>query len=169
MRYSESVKRIYTLLMMVWLSATATAESSGGAWEVQSDTYEILLEERQVTYRGNVIAEQGEYRIKADRLRAFFNERNEVIRMEAHGTSAGQAELENLTREPRTELFGDSLYYNLNDAQVTARGNTTFSQGHDTLNAHELTYNLTEERVVANRNAEERVRVVLYTEGSITP
>ncbi len=148
---------------------SATAETTNGAWNVQSDTYEILLDERQVTYVGNVIAEQGTYRIKADRLRAFFNERNEVIRMEAHGTRSAQAQLESLNQPEETRLHGDSLFYNLPDARVTARGNTQFVRGHDTMNAHELTYNLNEERVVANRNATERVRVVLFPEGSRTP
>ena len=167
--YSNGVKRLATLLLSVLLAGTAPADSTDGAWNVQSDTYEILLDERQVTYVGNVVAEQGEYRIKADRLRAFFNEKNEVIRMEAHGAGAAQAQLESLQAPEETRLHGDSLFYNLSAARVTARGNTLFVRGHDKMNAHELTYNLNEERVVANRNATDRVRVVLFPEGSRTP
>ena len=154
---------------LLFSNATSATDTQNGAWNVQSDTYEILLDKRQVTYMGNVVAEQGEYRIRADRLRAYLNENNEVVRMEAHGTTRLQAELESLNQPQKTRLNGDSLFYNLNAARVTARGNTVFTRGQDQMNAHELTYNLNEERIVANRNATDRVRVVLFPEGSRQP
>ncbi len=138
-------------------------------WEVQSDSYEILLDQRQITYVGNVVAEQGEYRIKADRLRAYFNEKNELIRMEADGTPTLQAELEALDQPQVTRLLGDRLLYDMRDDRVTAKGHTKLFRGPDTMDAHELIYNLLEERVVALRNDQSRVKVVMFPEGTRPP
>ncbi len=153
-----------------WLSPTAAAVTTNeGAWEVQSDSYEILLDKRQITYVGNVVAEQGEYRIKADRMLAFFNENNELIRLEADGTSKVQAELEALDQPQKTRLLGDRLLYDMHEDRVTARGHTKLFRGTDTMDAHELVYNLLEERVVAMRSNDARVKVVMYPEGSTKP
>ena len=147
--------------------ATAESDTMGGTpWEVQSDSYEILLDQRLITYVGNVVAEQDEYRIKADRMRAYFNEKNELIRMEADGSSTVQAELEALKQPEKTRLVGDRLVYDMLDDRVTARGSTRLFRGPDTMDAHELIYNLLEERVVALRNSESRVKVVMFPEGS---
>ena len=156
----------YLALLITSSGIAASANAANEPWDVQSDSYEILLDQKQVTYLGNVVAEQGVFTIKADRLRAFFNDNNEVIRMEAYGTKAAQAELEDRGQAPVTRLHGDALHYNLNNSRVTARGNTLLVRGQDTLNAHELVYNLNEERVVANRNDQERVRVVLFPQGT---
>jgi lipopolysaccharide transport protein LptA len=172
----QHIKTIALLISAAWThpaAAAVTAETSPpgqeAPWEVQSDSYEILLDKRQITYVGNVVAEQGEYRIKADRMLAFFNENNELIRLEADGTSAVQAELEALDQPQKTRLLGDRLLYDMHDDRVTARGNTKLLRGTDTMDAHELVYNLMEERVVAMRSNEARVKVVMYPEGSIKP
>lgn len=144
----------------------AEAAAQEGAWEVQSDSYEILLDKRQITYVGNVVAEQGEYRIKADRMLAFFNENNELIRLEADGTQQVQAELEALDQPQKTRLLGDRLLYDMHADRVTARGHTKLFRGTDTMDAHELVYNLVEERVVAMRSNDARVKVIMYPEGS---
>lgn len=171
---------LFLSLTIGWSESTAaavTTEASTavqtqvdeGPWEVQSDSYEILLDKRQITYVGNVIAEQGEYRIKADRMLAFFNENNELIRLEADGTSAVQAELEALDQPQKTRLLGDRLLYDMHEDRVIARGHTKLFRGADTMDAHELIYNLMEERVVAMRSADARVKVVMYPEGSTKP
>jgi|GEM_PF-1887140 len=150
-------------------NADVQAQVAEGAWEVQSDSYEILLDKRQITYVGNVVAEQGEYRIKADRMLAFFNENNELIRLEADGTKAVQAELEALDQPQKTRLLGDRLLYDMHEDRVTARGHTKLFRGTDTMDAHELVYNLMEERVVAMRSTDARVKVIMYPEGSTKP
>lgn len=162
-----------TIVAIGLLSLVCTVTSWGVVenkpWEVESDSYEILLDQRQITYVGNVVAEQGEYRIKADRLRAYFNEKNELIRMEADGSSTLQAELEALDQPQVTRLLGDRLLYDMRDDRVTAKGHTKLFRGPDTMDAHELIYNLLEERVVALRNDQSRVKVVMFPEGARPP
>ncbi|MCP5180942.1 MAG: lipopolysaccharide transport periplasmic protein LptA [Pseudomonadales bacterium] len=154
------------LASLLFLPAAVLAVGSDQPWEVQSDSYEILLDQRQITYVGNVVASQGEYRIRASRLRAYLNEKNEIIRLEADGSAATQAELEALNQPQETRLFGDRLLYDMRADKVTARGHTRLFRGTDTMDAHELVYNLTDEKVVAMRNTQERVRVVMYPEGT---
>jgi len=174
-RLRMTTARLTLLLLCLWgllpgAVGTAFAVSAeSGPWEVQSDSYEILLDQRQITYVGNVVASQGEYLIKADRMRAYFNDKNELIRMEADGTSEVQAELEALNQPQTTRLFGDRLLYDMQEDRVTARGHTRLFRGYDTMDAHEVIYNLTEERVVALRNDESRVRVIMYPEGARPP
>jgi lipopolysaccharide transport protein LptA len=170
MKFRSLAATVFLLLTVINTPALGSAVSlEGGAWEVQSDSYEILLDQHQITYVGNVVAEQGEYRIKADRMRAYFNENNELIRMEADGSTDVQAELEALDQPQKTRLLGDRLLYDMRDDQVTARGHTRLYRGTDTMDAHELVYNIVEERVVAQRNDQARVKVVMYPEGTTPP
>ncbi len=165
----HGLKVIATGLACLFCSVGSWGVVEKKPWEVQSDSYEILLDQRQITYVGNVVAEQGEYRIKADRLRAYFNEKNELIRMEADGTSSLQAELEALDQPQITRLLGDRLLYDMRDDRVTAKGHTKLLRGPDTMDAHELIYNLLEERVIALRNDTARVKVIMFPEGTRPP
>lgn len=130
--------------------------------EIESNHDELDLRANILTFRDNVIIQQGTLRITADRL--------DVV---SEGDEAGAGEVFIASGTPATyqqevepgilvEASAEEIRYDSRDRVLTLNGNAQMKQSNNQVNANRITYFVEEQRVTAERDedSDERVRTI---------
>ncbi len=142
------------------LQLAALDSDSDQPIEVEADALEIRDDDNISTYSGNVSLVQGSMRIAADRLVIYFNDQNELVRMEMTGTPATFRQLNDDNREMRGQA--DRLDYDETSSLLVLTGNALFDNNGDTIQGSSIRLNTENEHIEASGDqSSERVRVVI--------
>ena len=126
--------------------------------DIVADRFEMLLEERRTTYRGNVVAVQGERRFAGDQLVVVFAEDNRILSMRAVGSPA---QLTDGGADPPLSLSAATLSYEFEKSLVRADGGGVLTRGGDSVAAEVILYDLQRGRAQALAADASRARLRL--------
>lgn len=121
---------------------------------ITADRMELRRKENLIVYRGNVLAERGDVKIRSDVLSARYD--------------AGDGALQTVVAEGKVrvsqgarEMTGDKAVFDDSKETITVSGNTVMRDGDNSVSGGRVTIYLDEDRsVVENRGG--RVKAVIF-------
>ena len=123
--------------------------------KITSDTMEADRGSRTVTFRGNVVAEEG-VTICSDELRLSYGTGEEITEIKA----TGNVKILDGTKRAR----GDRATYDREDKVVVISGGALVSQCKDTVGGEKITFYLDTDDVIIDGGEGGRVRAVIMPE-----
>lgn len=121
---------------------------------ITADRMELRRKENLIVYRGNVLAERGDLRIRSDVLSARYD--------------AGDGALQTVVAEGKVrvsqgarEMTGDKAVFDDSKETITVSGNTVVRDGDNSVSGGRVTIYMNEDRsVIENRGG--RVKAVIF-------
>ncbi|MGA7104857.1 MAG: lipopolysaccharide transport periplasmic protein LptA [Candidatus Deferrimicrobiaceae bacterium] len=165
-----AARGVVFLLLFLVMSVPAGAEEKPGAWrsdeagrqpiEITADRLNADSGTESVTFEGNVVANQADVTLHADRLFAEY--------------SRGQKAIEKITAEGNVRVVqggkearaAHAVFYNL-EQRIVLSGGADLKQGENTLKGDTVTIYLRENRSVVTSGEGGRVRAVLHPQGLV--
>lgn len=162
------------LTALMSFSAAAQISGNSGPIQIEADRLDFLDQENQAVYVGNVDAQQGDARIRAEKLTIFFEEGNAGGDESAIGGSVGAvkrllAEGTVYYMTPDEKARGNQGVYNYQDNTITLTGDVTVTRGENVITGDKLLINVGSGRSTISSNSKkrgERVQTVLITSNS---
>ena len=141
-----------------WLAlALLAGPAFGQPIDIKADQFEMLLEERETTYSGHVVAVQGERQFVGDLLVVRFNEEDRIASMRALGSPA---RLTDAGEQEPISLSAATLSYELEEALVRAEAGV-LTRGEDSVSAAIILYDLERKEAQALGKEGSRVKLLL--------
>lgn len=110
--------------------------------EITADSLEVMQQEQQAEFSGNVIAVQGNMRIASDRMKVFYRSGDEakgdaqaVSRIEVHGNV--------FMSSPTETARGKKGIYDVDANHLTLMGDVVLTRGENVVKGETLKYDLT--------------------------
>jgi len=158
------------LLGLAALPAWPLASDRNQPIRIESDRLEIDETRRQSRYSGHVRMQQGSLRVQADSILFFFDENNELIRLEIEGQPARL----NQTGDDGLRLTGQALriIYHSREAMLELDGEARLQNGSDLIESKHIRFNIETsalEAGVPEAGGNGRVRMVIQPNGRGTP
>lgn len=161
----------FTTLSALFVSALVLVNSAWADAErdfqqpitVDADHEELDLRAGRLTFRDNVLVQQGSLRIGADELNVINEDGDEIgegeIFIATGNPSTYQQELE---PDVLVEASADEIRYDSRIRVLTLSGNAQMRQSGNQVSASRITYYVDEQRITAERDdeSEERVRTI---------
>lgn len=137
--------------------------------EIESDHDELDLRASVLTFRDNVIIQQGTLQITADRLDVVTESDDEIGTGEVFIASGSPATYQQEV-EPGilVEASANEIRYDSRVRVLTLSGDAQMQQSNNQVNANRITYFVEEQRVTAERDedSDERVRTIFQPRGN---
>lgn len=146
---------VTVILFLIAASAQAQQTDTKKPVEVASDTLEVLQNEQKAIFVGNVIATQGNIKMRAERMVVFYRETPKaagataapmgakgIHRIEAHGNV--------IFTTPTETAQGNQAIYNVDTETVDLVGNVTLTRDKNVLKGTSLSYNMATGRSILN-------------------
>jgi len=125
--------------------------------EITSQKLEVLQQQRQSIFTGDVVAKQGDMTLFAEKLIVFLHQdQNQVERLEA----IGGVRVLQLDRIATAEK---AIFYQLEEKLVLS-GNAEVTQGKNEISGDEITLYLKENRTLITSSENNRVKAVIVPE-----
>ncbi len=125
--------------------------------EITSQRLEVLQQQRQSIFSGDVVAQQGDMTLRAETLIAFFQkDQNQIERLEA----TGNVRVIQLDRMATAEK---ATFYQLEEV-LTLSGQAEVKQGENSIFGDEITLFLKENRSLVESSTHGRVKAVIVPE-----
>ncbi|MFK5926522.1 MAG: lipopolysaccharide transport periplasmic protein LptA [Desulfuromusa sp.] len=125
--------------------------------EITAQQLEVLQQQRQSIFTGEVVAKQGEMTLYAEKLLVFFQkDQNQVERLEA----IGKVRVIQLDRVATAEK---AVFYQAEETLVLI-GNAEVTQGKNTISGDEITLYLKENRTLIKSSGKSRVKAIIVPE-----
>ncbi len=143
------------MLLPIWAYSQLTNTTS-----ITSSLLEIETSDNYATFSGNVIMDNKDMRLKANKLRAYYNQDGKkdklsVKLIEADGNVV-------ITRKDQI-ITGDKAKYVLNTQIAELYGNVTLNKNGNILQGNHLVYNVREGKAeMLNAKADGRVKAVIH-------
>jgi len=159
------------------LAAEAIGAKNNGPIEINADTLEVLQQQNKAIFSGNVVAVQGDMRLKSDKMTVHYTraEGKEGGPKTEGGSGIERIEVQGnvFLSTPEETASGTSGLYNVTQREVDLIDNVVVTRGKNVLKGDRLTYNLaTGKSVVSSKGAatdttgkKQRVRA-LFVPGS---
>lgn len=121
---------------------------------ITADRMELRRKENLIVYRGNVLAERGDVKIRSDVLSARYDAGDGALKTVV---AEGQVRVSQGARE----MTGDKAVFDDSKETITVSGNTVMRDGDNSVSGGRVTIYLDEDRsVVENRGG--RVKAVIF-------
>ncbi|MEA3362726.1 MAG: lipopolysaccharide transport periplasmic protein LptA [Thermodesulfobacteriota bacterium] len=125
--------------------------------EITSQKLEMLQQQRQSTFTGDVVAKQGDMTLFAEKLIVFFHkDQDQVERLEAIG-SVRALQLDRIATAEK------AVFYQVEEKLVLS-GNAEVTQGKNKISGDEITLYLQDNRTLINSSENNRVKAVIVPE-----
>ena len=118
------------------------ARSSDEPIEINADTLEVFQEENRAVFIGNVVAIQGDVRLKSEKMNVFYRDteggkerQNAIQKIEVTGDV--------FLSTPEETASGDFGTYDVENNQIHLNNNVVLTREKNVLKGDKLTYNLT--------------------------
>lgn len=130
--------------------------------EINADQLEVRQEEHKAIFTGNVIAVQGETRLKSDVMTVFYTPKDapptaDVAAESSPAADATQSTIERievdgnvLLATPQESASGAKGVYHVDKKQITLTNNVTLTRGKNILKGDTLVYDFTTGKSVVN-------------------
>jgi len=137
------MKIIYAMLALLLLAQPVAAQMNGKfdskqPIEISADSLEVLQNEQKAIFKGNVVAIQGQVRLKADQMLVAYKQnaegKNSISKIEVTGNV--------FLATPEETASGAKGIYNVDAKQIDLVGGVTLTRGPNVLKGSALTYNL---------------------------
>ncbi len=152
-----------TFVLCLWLwVAPASAQglfatsATGEPVDITANELEVLEQKKQSIFRGDVVVTQGDMRLRSDHLVVFFDEQNQIRRIEAQG----QVELV----DPQRRATGERAVYDRQEDILQLSGQAVVVQGENRVAGDEIVLYLGENRSLVRSRDAGRVRAVIIPE-----
>lgn len=154
---------LITAICCVWLwSAQVLAQGLFATTEtdqpidITADELELLQQQQQSIFTGNVVVVQGDARLSTEHLVVFFDDENQIRRIEAEG----QVEMIDLQRTATSER----AVYDRQQDVLHLSGQAVVTQGENRVAGDEIILYLGENRSLVRSRDQGRVRAVIIPE-----
>lgn len=115
--------------------------------EITADSLEVMQQEQQAEFSGNVIAVQGDMRIASDRMKVFYRAGGEAKGDAAKGGTQAVSRIEvhgNVFMSSPTETArGKKGVYDVDANHLTLMGDVVLTRGENVVKGETLKYDLT--------------------------
>ncbi len=128
---------------------------------VNAQTLELDNKKQIITFKGNVIARQGEMTIQADTARVYFDKKAEGHEIKEI-VAIGNVKISQGNRLATSER---AVFYN-QEQKIILTGQPKVWQGKDMLSGEKITVLLKEDKSFVESGPERRVEVIFYPKGA---
>lgn len=169
---------------MILVAAAASAQEKKGGLpfpggdskapvEITSDTLDVQQESSQAIFRGNVLAAQGNTRLRADEMVVHYRQKQSAAPSGGDNPLGAISRIDvrgKVTLATATEnASADRGAYMVDQQKILLEGNVVLTKGKNVIRGNQLTYDLTTSRSVisggvAASNGKGRVRALFEPE-----
>lgn len=130
----------------------STLASKDKPVEVTSDALEVFQSENRAVFSGNVVAVQGDIKLKADKMNIHYRKAAEKT---SQSQSIQKIEVEGnvFLATPEETASGASGLYDVDAHTITLNTNVVLTKGQNTLKGDHLVYNMETGKSVLNSGA----------------
>lgn len=152
------MRHLLVVVLAIGMAANAHAQQADTKKpvEIVSDTLEVLQNQQQAIFLGNVIATQGNINMRADRMVVFYREAaggatpvpggvQGIHRIESSGNV--------IFTTPTETAQGSTAVYNVDTETVDLLGNVTLTRNNNVLKGTSVSYNMATGRSILNSNS----------------
>ncbi len=126
------------------LSGVAHAASAGvdrnKPIEITADSLEVLQPDKTATFRGNVVAKQGEILLKAQQMTVHYRVKEERAEGDLGAVSKIDAVGSVVLTTPEDTAEGDTGSYEVDERKIWLTGNVTLTRGKNVLKGNRAEY-----------------------------
>lgn len=149
------MKKLLLAMGMVLAAHAAHAQAANDGKqpiEIASDNLEVVQDQNQAIFTGNVIAKQGQLTVKSDRMVVFYHGSGEGAASTAGAMGEGIYRIECYGHvvfvRPEETAQGDTAVYDVDADTIDVVDNVLLTRGQNVLKGTKLNYNLTSGRSV---------------------
>lgn len=158
------IKRVLMYLLILplgWSSPTFaqglfSVDDQAQPIDISSRQLEVFQDRQQSVFSGDVVVVQAEKTLRADRLTVFFDDQNQIRRIEAEGSVQ--------IIDPLRTARGDRGIYDQQENALYLFGHAEVSQGENRVAGDEIILYLNENRSVVKSSDSGRVRALIVPE-----
>lgn len=148
-------------LFIALLPAVAFAQVPGTSFnnkepiEITSDTLEVQQKENQAVFAGNVVAIQGQVRLKSDRMTVYYMSADEKKGKGSEAQSIKKIDVDGnvFLSTPEETASGERGDYDVVGQEIHLNDNVALTRGKNVLKGNQLTYNFATGRSVISGGA----------------
>jgi len=122
---------------------------------VEADEFEIRMDLEHAVWRGNVVAQQGNYAFRAGSLSVSL----EQVGQSPEGSGSGSGDN---TRNNAYTLSAQHLSYDVGAGTISGEGDSEIRRGQESIRANRITYYVNERKALALPEPNGRVFVQFY-------
>lgn len=142
------------LILLIAITGSATAQAPDEPVTISADYARFSQSDGTGLYEGNAELEQGNRRLRADRIR-LFTEDGELVRIEAEGDPL------TLTEGDELNARAKRLEYLVREQRITLREDAHITHMERSFTGARIDYDLASRQVEASGDGEQRVRLVI--------
>lgn len=109
--------------------------------KISADELEVVQKNKIAEFKGNVVANQGRVKIRADKMRVYYRENNEKKSGEP-GVSKIDVEGNVFLSTPEETAQGAKGHYDVDNQLVNLEGSVILTRGQNILKGKSLVYNM---------------------------
>lgn len=143
-RISNAILIIVSVLTFPALAQTPTNRFDGKQpVEITSDSLEVQQQQNQATFVGNVVAIQGEVRLKADRMTVYYAGADEKKSAGTEAQTVKKIDVDGnvFLSTPEETASGAKGDYDVVGEEIHLQDNVVLTRGKNVLKGNALTYN----------------------------
>lgn len=149
---------VIVLILKPW-SAIALNSDQLQTADLKADSSLIDISGKTITYIGHVSINQGTTKINADKIIAYTNQNNQIIKAIAYGKPAKYQTLPNNSRLPLL-AEAEIIDYNAEKKQVTLIGHAKVQQDHNLLASPKIFYDAEDDAVHTYSNRHTQTSII---------
>ncbi len=152
--------RVLTILLCLTAALWRTPVYADGLLHlpimVEADEFEIRMDVEHAMWRGNVVAQQGNYTFRAGSLSVSL----EQVGTSPQRTDAGEG---GTSLQAGYTLSAERLSYDVGNGTITGEGNSEIRRGQESIRAERITYFVDQRKALALPEPNGRVFVQFYS------
>ena len=139
------MRKIFVMMALFPVVAFAQSAKIDGKQpvEITADTLEVQQKENEATFVGNVVAIQGDVRLKAERMTVYYASAAEKKGKEGEKQAIKKIDVEGnvFLATPEETASGARGDYDVEKQEIHLTGDVVLTRGANTLKGDKLTYN----------------------------
>ena len=138
-------KILFVILLMSAMAANAgliPGHETTQAIEINADSLEVLQAEKRAIFSGNVLAEQGSMKLRADKMLVYYGGNKK--KSESSNNSISKIEVIGnvFLSSPKETAKGYNGVYDTNNGVVVLSGDVVLTRGQNIIKGSELTFDI---------------------------
>ncbi len=150
----KNIVFLLTLLLALPAQAQVTPKGLDGKKpiEINADSLEVLQEQNLAVFRGNVLAVQGETRLKSEVMTVYYKKKDGTTNTDPTQSTVERIEVEGavVLATPEETASGDRGVYDVSRKQVRLLSNVVLTRGKNVLKGDSLVYDFATGKSVIN-------------------
>lgn len=156
------VRLLFSAFVMLSTSVIATPTSTtmnNKPIHIDADNQQIDIKNNTITFSGNVLIEQDNFKIMAERVVISHIQNKEEQRVTAYGEPVKFKQT--MTNNKIVSGHAAQLVYDIKSHTVTLTGDAELNQQDNTIRSQVIAYNINQQQILAKGNGSTRVRTTI--------